>query len=301
MDDMDSMGILPPYIVTIMRLFGNDNNSVIVEKKIDRATFTERSCHVLNLDYRKRKIVMPLSFSDENIYKEVESPLLIDIDEKLPIDFPMGHPLENHLYVGHPLIPKKYIPFETYQLELVEDRVREFCILAQSLGATEISIECLNSSNSDRYTNGRTSASAHGGNRVFSGSAEMDYQHSRRMIEELSNSLSLRQTYEPCDEPFVPNGLVWYGNEPSWQRLVNQRLNGNLRSHEERMETRKSQMIDDKELLSLKANVEGLWGKAGVGFSNEDNKKFVQQENAVLSINVQFASLREIQENRRNR
>jgi len=266
-----------------------DSDSNVVKQKIDKTQFREKSLHLLDLEYRKRKIIMTVPFSDK-LYDGTESPLLIDIDANLPIDFPMGHPIENHLYVGHPLIPKKYIPFETYQSELVDDRVREFCMLAQSLGATEISIECLNSSNSDRYTNGRTSASAHGGNRVFSGSAEMDYQHSRRMIEELSRSISLRQTYEPCDEPFVPDGLVWYQNEPSWQRLVSQRKNG-LLSHEERIETKKCQIIDSKELLNLKANVECLLGKAGVGFSNEDNKKFVQQENAVISIKVKFASL----------
>ena len=70
---------------------------------------------------------------------------------KTGIDYPTGHPIANHLYVGHPYLAKKYMPFETYQLELVEDRVREFCYLVQCLGATEISIDCLTSSNSKQH------------------------------------------------------------------------------------------------------------------------------------------------------
>ena len=62
----------------------------------------------------------------------------------------MGHPVVNQLYVGHPYIPSKYIPFENYELELIEDKIREFSQIMQYLGATEINIESVNSSSNNK-------------------------------------------------------------------------------------------------------------------------------------------------------
>ncbi len=89
-----------------------------------------------------------------------------------------------------------------------------------------------------------------------SGSYSKDF--SSRMIEELAKSISLHQTFQPYAKPAVPDGLVWYQNEPSWQRLVSQRLNGNLLLHEERIETRKSQMVESREMSEIKGEFESL-------------------------------------------
>ena len=57
------------------------------------------------------------------------------------LQFPIGHPIADQLYVAHPYISGRYIPFEDYDLTFLEDRLREFCWLAQCLGATEVTIE----------------------------------------------------------------------------------------------------------------------------------------------------------------
>lgn len=103
----------------------------------------------LTIPYNERKVIMPVK---KHIHQPQEHFTIFDIRDLPDINFPLGHPVANQLYVGHPLIPAKYIPFEDYQFELVEDKVREFCILAETLGATEISVECLNSISTDRNT-----------------------------------------------------------------------------------------------------------------------------------------------------
>ncbi|MBR6111052.1 MAG: hypothetical protein U0K71_08415 [Paludibacteraceae bacterium] len=54
------------------------------------------------------------------------------------------------------------------------------------------------------------------------------------------HNICIRQTFTPSNKPFVPENMVWYDDEPSWQRLVSQRLSGGLTSHEERIETKKA-------------------------------------------------------------
>lgn len=247
--------------------------------------------HFLSLSYNVRKVLMPVNeYVDLN-----QSRVSVIRKDNLPaIKFPMGHPIANQLYVGHPFIPSKYIPFENYQLELVEDKVREFCMLAQSLGATEISIECLNASASNESGRNQQNISGEAGNRLLKGKGEYHQDRSRQMIDELSHSICIHQTFTPCNKPSIPETMVWYDDEPSWQRLVSQRLSGGLTSHEERIETKKSQMVDGRELTELKAEVNSLYVDMKMSISEEEEAKFTQQENAVLAIKVKFAPINQL-------
>lgn len=271
----------------------NDGDSVREIATNDFFNFNEEYLsHFLDMPYKDRKALLIVEKYD-NLYQKRLAVLDSESDFS-NFSFPIGHPVANQLYIGHPLIPGKYIPFEDYQLEFVEDRVREFCEFVQDLGATEISIECLNSSYSDSNTSGNKtySGGVEGAFRGVSGSATTGY--SRHLIEELSKAISLHQTFEPKKKPFLHPNMIWYQNEPSWQRLFNQRMNGGLSTHEERIETKKSQMFEGKELLDLKAEIKGLFVNLNVGFDQNEERKFEQQENAVLSIKVKFAPLNQL-------
>lgn len=253
---------------------------------------TKFSEHFLELPYKDRKVVMPVN--ELNRVNEIDTFAMLSINRNTGIDYPVGHPIANQLYVGHPYIPSKYLPLDTYQLELVEDKVREFCFLAQCLGAKEISIECLTTNNSNQSHKSRNDKNGNIANKV---GTEYGSSRSMQMIETLSHSISLHQTYVPNKPPFLPTDMVWYSNEPSWQRLYVQRMNGGLTSHEERIETRKSQMINSDELKNLKNDVSIFYADLNIEMSSEEENKYSIQENAVLAIKVNFASLNEIQLN----
>ena len=249
----------------------------------------------LELPYNKRKVLLPV-----NSYTDLCQDYLSVIDiKKLPdsgIVFPIGHPVAYQLYVGHPYVKQKYLPFESYELELIEDKVREFCQLVQCLGATEISIECLNSSSSDRNTNMEQHIEGEASYRVASASAKNDRSQSRHLIDEISQSINLHQTFVPNGKPHLPEGLVWYPNEPSWQRLYNQRMQGALQQHEERIETRKNRVLEGSELNSIEVEFKSLFLAANGQWNKKMEEKFTLQENAVLAIHVQFASLEKLEQ-----
>lgn len=257
--------------------------------------FDERfSEDFLSLPYNERKVILPVR---EYIDLHQKSMAVIKLDTFPKIDLPIGHPAANQLYVGHPLIPSKYMQFENYQLELVEDRVREFCTLVQSLGAIEINIETVNAFAKEENTN----VKANGSFEIACNPASMkvngkkDFSH--RMIDELTKTISLHQTFEPTGMPTLPSGLVWYQNEPSWQRLYTQRVNGGLISHEERIETKKNQMLEGRELSEIKGELKILFNKMGVEMTSEDENKFVQQENAIIAVKVKFAPISQTADN----
>lgn len=248
--------------------------------------------YFLELPYKDRKTLLVVNKFD-NLFQDhfVTLDIYSDLSK---LSFPTGHPKVNEVYVAHPLTTNRYMPIEDYQLELIEDRVREFCELAQGLGATEINIECLNSTSDDSTNSGNRNMSggaSRNGNSIH-GSGHNEY--SRRLIEEISRSISLHQTFQPHKAPALPDNLVWYNGEPSWQRLYRQRMEGGLLTHEERIETKKSQVVDNREMKEIKGELETLFANMDIAFDKTEEAKFEQQENAVLAISVKFAPLSQL-------
>jgi len=246
--------------------------------------------HFLELPYEERKLIVPVkSYSDLS-----QNTLSVLNIKNLPaINFPIGHPIANQLYVGHPYLPFKYIPFENYELELLEDKIREFCQVMQFLGATEINIESVNSlsSNNDRKLNQKANAGLD--YKLASGNVDYGRDRASKFVDDISKSISLHQTFTPKAAPCLPDNLVWYSNEPSWQRIYDQRMQGkfDMNDHEERIETRKSQVIENSELKQISLEVKNLIIRANGSWEQSMEEKFEAHENAVLSINVKFAPL----------
>ena len=98
--------------------------------------------HFLDVDISHRRLLVPIeeitNLSSQQI-AVLEMPLIGEA-----IHFPDGHPIPNKLYVAHPHSSDRYVPFDDYELELLEDKLREFYWVAQCLGATDISIEGAN-------------------------------------------------------------------------------------------------------------------------------------------------------------
>jgi len=246
----------------------------------------------LELPYKNRKALLIVDGFNDLFQNNFQ---VLSIDSDLShLSFPVGHPKVNEMYIAHPLTTNRYMPIEGYQFELIEDRVREFCELAQSLGATEINIECLNSNTNDSSNSESRNISGGFSHEKISVHGSGHDEYSRRLIEEISRSISLHQTFQPHKAPALPNNLIWYNGELSWQRLYRQRMEGGLHTHEERIETKKSQIVDNREMKEIKGELKSLFANMDVAFDKTEEAKFEQQENAVLAISVKFAPLSQL-------
>lgn len=68
-------------------------------------------------------------------------------------------------------------------------------------------------------------------------------------------------------------------------------MQGALLEHEERIETKKSQVVENSELKQISAEVKWLFVKANGNWEQSMEEKFEAHENAILSIHVKFAPL----------
>ena len=252
----------------------------------------EYTQHFLEQPYNERKLIVPVQSYTDLSQKKLA---VVDINNLPAINFPMGHPVANQLYVGHPYIPSKYIPFENYELELIEDKIREFSQIMQYLGATEINIESVNSSSNNKDSKIDQKLSGGIDYKFTSGSGNAERHINNKLLEDISQHISLYQKFSPKKYPTLPENLVWYQNEPSWQRLYNQRMQGTLLEHEEHIETKKSQVVENSELKQISAEVKWLFVKANGNWEQSMEEKFEAHENAILSIHVKFAPLEDLQ------
>ena len=242
----------------------------------------------LQRTYNQRKLLVPVKEYTDLFQSAIS---VVNIYHLPAISFPIGHPVANHLYVGHPFVASKYLLYENYELELIEDRVREFCQLVQSLGATEIQIDCINrsSNRTDYHTNQQLSGSVDYKAVAAKGAYETD--RINKLMQEISRSVNLHQRFSPTDLPYLPDGLIWYPHEPSWQRLCQQRLQGAINEHEERIETKTSQVVNRSEMQQVMAELKVLLLNANVKWDKSIEEKLEVHENAIISIHVKFAPI----------
>lgn len=263
----------------------NVRENVLSDFNIANSDYVE---HFLEIPYQERKV---LFVSDGYSTLEQNSIAVLHINELDNLTFPIGHPMVNQLYVAHPLIQNHYIPFENYEVELIQDRVREFCSLMEGMGATSITVgyQQFNVSESESYAN--TNALAAVGMKFYSAQASVNQQETNKFMQSLGQSLNLHQTYNPFQQPFIPDNLIWYPQEPTWQRLVEQRLRGSITSHTESIETNKTQVINNDSLSEIQAELQVLLSNANLEISTSTSETLKQHDNVVLQIHVEFAPL----------
>jgi len=128
----------------------------------------------------------------------------------------------------HPINSSYYIPYETAEETLFIDRIREFCYLAQCLGATKIS--CISKKDletSSQITNDRefsldTNIKGH----EVCGKYEKSY--SQEVNRDANNGICLNQEFKSGGKPYIPKDLGWYPTEIGWQQIAKQRIEGTL-------------------------------------------------------------------------
>lgn len=248
----------------------------------------------LKKDYSKRKLLMPIK-NIEDVYTS-KTATLFPIKNMPKISFPLGHPIENELYVAHPYTSNKYVTFDNYEIDFLNERVHEFCELAQALGATEVTIETISTKerNYDLTKNTSGEFKSNLGVKDIKIEAGPESKHDEKTsdVESILHGISIYQTFsKPKKEITLPKNLTWFDHEPSWQQLYRQRMMGNLVEHREKIESRASRVIQESELRNFKAELRaGTIFSVTPGWEKNIDQKLQQKEDFVITIHVKFNS-----------
>lgn len=246
-------------------------------------------------EYKERKFIMPIR--DCDIAGCVEDEIDTFRMSNIPscIKFPTGHPVANELYIGHPYNPNLYVPYSESEDIFFQDKIDELIYLLQCLGAEEIEITSIKGKSVSEYENRSGRASAHLDTGVFEGSGSGSKDTKRNQNRDVQLQRSFKIKCDPMKYPYVPEGLIWYGEQARWQRMVEGRLNGNRLEYSESVSSSDTRFVSNTEKKDIKAAAERLWIKVDGSAESNLETQFKEHTETQWRVDVKFRSLRDFE------
>ena len=192
--------------------------------------------------------------------------LSVPRSESTVLQFPLGHPQDGVLYVGHPAVREIYYPTAQFHQLTFEHKLSEAIELLMALGAIEISVEHQVGWGREFSTNLNV-PTVKAGEQVGT-TAGGNTEKQRRLLFQIS--------LEGISDPAVPDELVWYPHEPTWQQVAKSRVEYGMRSF--------SFLFHYKNDFGINADLEAKAGKAGLNLGGN----FENHESTIWKVQGSF-------------
>ena len=249
------------------------------------------------IDYNTRKFIFVLGTEKQlpGCYDKDGNIQFVFTLNDLPtsIQFPVGHPQANTLYIGHPFKTATYLPFENATEQLFMERVHELCYLGQCLGANEIRIKRLRGLDTASSEAKQLDVSGELDVKAVNVGGSFGRNTAAQNSYSSKDGMEMVQTYLPTKQPYCPDDLVWLDSETSWQALVKQRLNGNILSYSLHLSSSESVSMTSSKVMSVKASFEYLVTKVSGTYDAKTDKTFSKTEEIEWEIDMQFKPLQD--------
>ena len=273
-------------------------------KDIYMNTTKHLPAYFTQIDYNTRKFIFVLGTEKQlpGCYDKDGNIQFVFTLNDLPasIQFPVGHPQANTLYIGHPFKPATYLPFENATEQLFMERVHELCYLGQCLGANEIRIKRLRGLDTASSEAKQLDVSGELDVKAVNVGGSFGRNNAAQNSYSSKDGMEMVQTYLPTKQPYCPDDLVWLDSETSWQALVKQRLNGNILSYSLHLSSSESVSMTSSKVQSVKASFEYLVTKVSGTYDAKTDKTFSKTEEIEWEIDMQFKPLQDFEDDNVN-
>jgi hypothetical protein len=189
--------------------------------------------------------------------------------EAAELTFPPGHPRDGVLYIGHPARPGLYYTAAEFHRVTFEHKVSEAVRLLMHLGAIYIKVEHVKGWSRE--------FAAHLGVPLGATvqTATVDVDSTSRAASTIIYEARLEGTKAPS----LPQDLIWYSHEPTWQSVAEGRLKFGLQDF--------SLSIVYEDDFGIHAGLKGTALKAGFDLGGH----FETHTSTIWRISGQFAAL----------
>ena len=254
------------------------------------------SQNFLSLPLQQRK---HLVICDELIYLPQSFRVLPIAEIPTDVKFPAGHPVSNTLYVCHPYRTDYYIPYESYEIEILRDEIEEFRRIMDHLGAKHIDY-------SDIFENGEQSSTQqkrdiHGGGNYagqYSVHGSYESEDSSEITRKLRNALEGSEDFLLAGKPTLPPDTVWYSHRKEWQNKCESRLASRLVHSEFTISTSSSEMTTESERKKIEADLKILLASVEGGTEGSKSYMLKKEKERTWKVNVEFYPLSDYDKNK---
>ena len=249
--------------------------------------------HFKELPLRERNIIT--TSKTDRLFK-LDHITLLNIDQLPKIHFSTLQPKLNQTYIAHPYKADTYLPIESYDYELLNDRMDEFFYILQCLGATSITIETIKKENKEGDKNLNIAANIGGSEEEIGFDIDAKYRKAASTSLNKYMGLERTQTFNPEKRPYIPKNTIWFPSELRWQRLAQQRLEGGILTYTERISSSQNQLLNEEEIIDINAELKTLLYSVKAGGQYEKKEKLQQNEEFSFSIKIEFKPMEEFPE-----
>lgn len=209
------------------------------------------------------------------------------------IVFPLGHPQANTLYMMHPMLHTHYLPCENIKETLFLDKVRDFCYVAQCLGATRVHFKAVKGEVLNTDSTASFDASASVGRKLVNLSGSVSENNKEHYNSVKNNGREWEYTFNPINKPYCPEDSVWLKSDTSWQQMVKMRLNGNQLSFTERITSSETLNMSSNQQRGVEASFSTLLWKVSGKAEGKSEEIIFKSEESEYEISVTFKPMNE--------
>ena len=260
-------------------------------KKGIEENYTKYVQNFETLPYQERKVITMTN--TDHLFKSDNLTLLWMNNLPAEIKFPITHPKKDHTYICHPYDNRLYLPIEDYEEVLLNDRINEYCYLMQCLGATTIRIQNKKEESLNEHRESARNIHVGGSYKMLEASGNYETNSKKGEGRNSKYTFAREQHFNPSKKPYIPDGLIWFPHEVSWQRLATQRMSGGILKYSESVSSSENRVVTSNELQDINAEVKALFAKMKGGIKRESNYEISMNEDQEWEIFVEFKPIEE--------
>lgn len=254
------------------------------------------SQNFLSIPQQQRK---HLVVCDELIYLPQSFRILPFAEIPTDLKFPTGHPVSNTLYVCHPYQTDYYIPYESYEIEILRDEINEFKRIMAHLGAKHIDYSDIFENEEENSAQQRRNI--HGGGDYagqYGAHGTYESENNSEITRKLRNELKGSEDFLLAGKPAIPLDTVWYSHRIDWQHTCQSRLAGQLVHSEFTISTSSSEMTTESERKKIEADMKILLASVEGGAEGAKSYMLKKEKERTWKVNVEFYPLSDYDKNK---
>lgn len=181
-----------------------------------------------------------------------------NVESEYRLVFQPGHPQNGCTYIQHPLRQNVYFEVNSFHDSMRERKQNELLRILESLGAYSAHVEVCHG----HEIREKSAHELHTDTSVNMGTTGSEMSQSATSEQQTKLAMSQRATkdwsFNPPDKPSLPDDLVFYPTEETWQQLVRSVLRGGLKRAQVDLEYKTEYGITEKHLSDVATSVKNL-------------------------------------------
>jgi len=181
-----------------------------------------------------------------------------DVSDEYRLVFEPGHPQNGCTYIQHPFRRNLYFEANSFHDSIRERKQNELLRILESLGAYSAQVHVRHEQQESEDLEDDSDVAIDGSYKLIKGSMSKKSKRGSQSTSSTSQSAAKDWTFNPPEKPCLPDDLVFYPTEETWQQLAKSVLRGGLKRAVVDLEYKSEYGITKKYLTNIAASAKSL-------------------------------------------